>query len=47
MPIFTLQVLSGREKKAQEEARESLSMVFMVALPDLISKVGNFIIGNF
>ena len=46
MSAGTLQVLSGREKKAQEEARENLSMAFMVALPDLISKVGNIITRN-
>lgn len=37
--VFMWQVLSNREKRAMEEAKEGLSGTLMVALPELISKV--------
>ena len=39
-PARFVQMLSNKEKRAMEEAKEALSSVLMVAMPDLISKVG-------
>ncbi len=39
LAILCPQLMSNKEKKVLEEAKETLSTSLMVALPDLISKV--------